>query len=95
MRKLFSNTGVRSRCSVHLINEGITMTTNAIGDLVTVIEWGLSTDVNAVTSEIDFTCCLDGAPLEACKQTTILTYGYYNSTAKKGASINEGCLMRF
>lgn len=44
------------------------MKTNTSGNLVVVIEWGLSAPVDSVASEIAFTCSLDRGPMEACKQ---------------------------
>ena len=54
--------GVRGRCSVHLINEGITSADGGV-----VIEWGLSAPSDAVKSEIGFQCSLDGGPMLNCK----------------------------
>ena len=65
--KSLCNAGVRGRCSVHLINEGITTTSSADGGVVTTIEWGLSAPSDAVRSEIGFRCSLDGGPSFNCK----------------------------
>ena len=57
------------RCSTLLINKGTTTTINDTGELVTVIEWGLSHHGHAGTSELSFMCGLDNrSPLEECKQ---------------------------
>ena len=59
--------GVRGRCSVHLINDGITMDSGVEGSVVSTIEWGLSAPSDAVTSEIGFQCSVDGGPSASCK----------------------------
>lgn len=61
--------GVRRRCSVHLINEGITSVRNAAGKMVTVIEWGLSapSDSEMMPSQISFVCTLDRITTFSCK----------------------------
>ena len=64
-------TGVRGRCSVHLINDGITRASSGNGSVITTIEWGLSAPSDAVTSQIGFLCSMDGRPVTSCK--TIMT----------------------
>lgn len=59
--------GVRGRCSVHLINEGITTVSDEKGDVVTRIEWGLSAPSYAAPSQISFVCTLDQVTSFTCK----------------------------
>lgn len=59
--------GVRMRCSVHLINEGVTQRRNENGEVVTVIEWGLSAPADVMESEVSFRCDLDGQTISNCE----------------------------
>ena len=54
------------RCSVHLINEGVTQRSNANDEVVTVIEWGISVPTDVVESEVTFRCILDGQSTNNC-----------------------------
>lgn len=55
--------GIGGRCSVHLINTGVSQARNGDGDLVSTIEWGLAAPGEVDRSDISFICFLDGARL--------------------------------
>ena len=62
-----SSAGVRGRCSVHLINDGITTTNaDAEGGVVSVVEWGLSAPSHVVQLQVSFTCSINGGPAVTC-----------------------------
>lgn len=60
--------GVQGRCSIHLINDGITMATSADVGVVTTIKWGLSAPSDVVLSQVGFNCSIDAGPAFNCKQ---------------------------
>lgn len=55
--------GIQGRCSVHLINNGVT----SAGAGVSVIEWGLSSPADVDVSVVTFTCTLDDSMPFQCK----------------------------
>ncbi len=63
----FHFAGSRRRCSVHLINRGVTTTRRLDGAIAKSIEWGLAAPVDVVPSDITFTCSLDGGQAFECK----------------------------
>ncbi len=62
---IFCLKGSRRRCSVHLINEGVTVR-NSSGISSVDIEWGLS-GPSDVQPGITFMCSLDGGSEFPCK----------------------------
>ena len=67
--------GVQGRCSVHLINDGITQFIRN-GETVASIDWGLSAPKDVLRSAVDFTCSLDGARFQPCKKNFICIMCY-------------------
>ena len=58
--------GVRERCSVHLINDGISKFIRS-GETVASIDWGLSAPEDVLRSDVEFRCSLDGARFRPCE----------------------------
>lgn len=71
--------GVWNKCSVHLINDGITVVRNSDGVLVNAINWGLSAPSGVAKSQTKFKCILDGSMQEFdCKQGSTIWHDNYN-----------------
>lgn len=64
----FYHLGVRDRCSVHLINDGITrlLSSSEIFS-VTTFEWGLSAPSDVMRSAVSFNCSFNGGQPSNCK----------------------------
>ncbi len=58
----FGIIGVRQRCSVHLINGGITWEDNVV-----VIEFGLSAPSDVVKEDVTIECSQDAGAFTECK----------------------------
>ena len=58
--------GIRRRCSVHLINEGVSFL-NEDGNREAIIQWGVSAPGNVNKSQVKFMCSLDKGPRKSCK----------------------------
>lgn len=57
--------GFRGRCSVHLVNGGVTTFVGEDGETGALIEWGVS--VPSGITDVTFTCFLDSDAPFICK----------------------------